>query len=110
MGLKGKVIVGAIGFLFAAVFGVPLITSYPSYLWHMTKFDVQGLNCLSDTSKALIEVDTLNSSKNIGDDYEKIGTDLDKCRKGMDFNKSSVSFVQEEFKRYNTPNRDDADK
>lgn len=110
MGLKGKVIVGAIGFLFAAVFGVPLITSYPSYLWHMTKFDVQGLNCLSDTSKALIEVDTLNSSKNFGDDYEKIGTDLDKCRKGMDFNKSSVSFVQDEFKRYNTSNRDDADK
>lgn len=109
MGLKGKVIVIAIGFLFAAVFGVPLITSYPSYLWHMTKFDIQGLNCLSDTSKALIEINTLNSSKQIGDDYEKIGTDMEKCRKGMDFNKSSVSFVQDELKRYKTSNLGGAD-
>lgn len=110
MGFRSKVIFGAIGFFFAAVFGIPLITSYPSYLWHMTKFNVQGLNCLSDTSKALIEFDTSNNSKQIGDDYEKIGRDLDKCRRGMDFNKSSVSFVQDEFKRYKTSNRDNADK
>ena len=100
MRLKGRMILIAIGFVFAAVFGMPLILSAPSYLWHMTKFNVQGLNCLSDTSKALIEIDTLNNSKNIGDDYEKIGRDLDKCRKGMDFNKSSVNFAQDELKRY----------
>lgn len=82
MGLKGKIILVAIGFLFATFFGVPLITSYPSYLWHMTKFNIQGLNCLSDTNKAVTKIDTLNSSKQIGDDYEKIGTDLEKCRKG----------------------------
>lgn len=110
MRLKGRMILIAIGFVFAAVFGMPLILSAPSYLWHMTKFNVQGLNCLSDTSKAWIEIDTLNNSKNIGDDYEKIGTDLEKCRKGMDFNKSSLSFVQDEFKRYKTSNRDNADK
>lgn len=104
MGLKGKIVLVAIGFLFATFFGVPLITSYPSYLWHMTKFDIQGLNCLSDTNKAVTEIDTLNSSKQIGDDYEKIGTDLEKCRKGVDFNKGSVSFVQDEFKRYKTSN------
>ncbi|WP_186374502.1 hypothetical protein [Yersinia mollaretii] len=64
----------------------------------MTKFAVQLMNCQEDAVKAVMEIDSMSSTK-AASDLAKIGNNLTQCQKNADMQKGSVEFIKEEVAR-----------
>ena len=99
MGIKSWVFRKSFGYVFAAIFGIPFITSGASYLWHMTKFNVQQIDCISDTSNAITRWSLENDSMRLRQGLGQINSDFRTCVNKIDINKSSASFIEEQYKR-----------
>jgi fructose/tagatose bisphosphate aldolase len=92
----------AFGAAFSALVGLPFITSEMSFIWHMFKFNVQQINCMTDVqismTDGLSNVEQGNEAQQLND----IRNNLVSCRKEVDINKGSLEFGLEQYKRYNS--------
>lgn len=85
--------------ILSAAFGVTIITSEPSYAWHMYKYDKQNIDCINDIDNRVMEWMSQSEHGSLGKEWNAMGGDFNSCVKGIDFNKSSIKFLEEQHKR-----------
>ncbi|ECT1736177.1 hypothetical protein DVZ67_18620 [Salmonella enterica subsp. enterica serovar Saintpaul] len=100
MGLRKLMLRIAFGAAFSALVGLPFVTSEMSFIWHMFKFNIQQINCMSDVQ---ISMTDWLSNAGLGNEAQKlndISNNLVSCTKEVDINKGSLEFGLEQYKRY----------